>query len=77
MENKKRIFGRRFFGEQAIILISIAFILCVYKFNELEVGLKWWFLYSLMVFGISGLTSGLIHWKDFKEIISNINPMKK
>ena len=76
-DEKKRFFGRRFFGEQAIILISTAFVVCVYRFNDLAVGLKWWFLYAVMIFGISGLTSGLIHWKDIKEMISNINPLKK
>ena len=76
-EKKTRIWGRRFFGEQAIILITIAFIRCMDKFTDVAVGLKWWFLYSVIIFGISGLICGLLQWKDIKEMISNINPLKK
>ena len=75
--NKKRIWGRRFFGEQAIVLISGAFVLCMFNFEKMELGLKWWFLYSVMIFSMSGLISGLLQWKDLKEMISNINPLKK
>ncbi len=78
INNKKnRIWGRRFFGEQAIILISGAFVLCMFHFEKLELGLKWWFLYAVIIFSMSGLISGLLQWKDFKEMITNINPLKK
>ena len=81
MENnekkKVRIWGRRFFGEQAIILISVAFVLCMFNFTDMALGLKWWFLYSVLIFCMSGLISGLLQWKDIKEMISNVNPMKK
>jgi len=81
MENnekkKVRIWGRRFFGEQAIILITIAFIRCMDVFTNVEMGMKWWFLYAVIISCLSGLVCGLLQWKDIKEMISNINPMKK
>ena len=76
--NEKKRFGRRaFFGEQAIILISIAFILCMFQFDEPMVGLKWFLVYSAFIVGISGLVSGLLTKTDIKEMITKLNPLKE
>jgi len=81
MENNKkkkiRIWGRRFFVEQAIILITITFFRCLDKFSSVELGLKWWFLYAVIISILSGLVCGLLQWKDIKEMIANVNPLKK
>ena len=76
-EKKSRVWGRRFFGEQAIILISIAFVRCMDKFTDLNLGLRWWFLYAVIIFCMSGLICGLLQWKDIKEMIAKFNPLKK
>jgi len=76
-EKKTRIWGRRFFGEQAIVLISGAFVLCMYRVSDMNIALKWWFLYAVIIFSMSGLVCGLLQWKDFKEMILKINPLKK
>ena len=62
MENneKKRVWGRRFFGEQAIVLISGAFVLCMFNFNDM----------SLLTIGkallFAPMIAGLI-WVGFKK----------
>lgn len=76
--NEKKRFGRKaFFGEQAIILISAAFVLCMFHFNDLNLGLKWLIVYAVAIFGISGLTSGLLSKQDLKELAMKFNPLKK
>lgn len=76
--NEKKRFGRKaFFGEQAIVLISGAFLLCMFQFTNPDVGLKWFLVYSAFIFGISGLTSGLLSKSDIKEMVLKFNPLKK
>lgn len=77
-DNGKKRFGRRaFFGEQAIILISVAFVLCMFHFEELDLGLKWFLVYSAFIVGISGLVSGLLTKTDIKAMITKFNPLTK
>lgn len=76
--NEKKRFGRRaFFGEQAIIFISVAFVLCMFHFEKLDLGLKWFLVYSAFISGISGLVSGLLTKTDIKEMVLKFNPLKK
>lgn len=76
--NEKKRFGRRaFFGEQSIILVSAAFVLCMFHFTDANIGLKWFLVYSAFIFGISGLTSGLLSKTDLKEMVLKFNPLKK
>lgn len=76
--NEKKRFGRRaFFGEQAIILISVAFVLCMFQFDEPMVGLKWLLVYAAFISGISGLVSGLLTKTDIKEMVAKFNPLKE
>lgn len=76
--NNKKRFGRKaFFGEQAIILLSGAFILCMFHFNDLNLGLKWFIVYAVAIVIISGLTSGLLSKQDIKELALKFNPLKK
>lgn len=76
--NEKKRFGRRaFFGEQAIILISAAFLLSMFHFNDADIGLKWFLVYSAFIVGISGLVSGLLTKTDIKDMVLKLNPLKK
>lgn len=76
--NEKKRFGRRaFFGEQSIILVSAGFVLCMFHFNDPNIGLKWFLVYLAFVFGIGELTSGLLSKTDLKEMAMKFNPLKK
>jgi len=76
--NEKKKIGRRFFlGEQATWLITGAFVLCMFRFDELDLGLKWFIVYSVLITAIAGLVGKFLTTTDIKEILSKINPLKK
>ncbi len=72
--NDKKRFGRRAaFGVVSLVLITVAFYVCMIVFTksklDAELGLNWWLMYALFVFGISGLASGLLTITDVKGFL--------
>ena len=70
--NEKKRFGRRAtFGVISLILITVAFYVCMIVFakSKAELGLNWWLMYALFTFGISGLASGLLTITDVKGLL--------